>query len=82
MSGAALQPLSPQTARMRTLPARWNCSSGPPTFGVIIGMWPARDRRRLRRALVRNVVISVTPMSCLKQLARQIGHGAAPPNRS
>ena len=40
MSGAACSRLFAATARMRTLPVRWNCSSGPPTFGVIIGMWP------------------------------------------
>ena len=35
--------LDPRVAlieRMRTLPARWKSSSGPPTLGVIIGMWP------------------------------------------
>ena len=40
MSGAAASRVSALIARMRTFPVAWNCSSGPPTFGVIIGMWP------------------------------------------
>jgi hypothetical protein len=41
ISGAAFIRCCAAIARMRTVPARWNWSSGPPTLGVIIGICPA-----------------------------------------
>src|SRR5512132_674387 len=77
ISGAAANRCAAFTARMRILPVRWNSSSGPVTFGVIIGMCP------LTRSLIPGPAPlygtwtrSLRPV-LLEQFAGEIAHGAA-----
>src|SRR5215831_15749024 len=66
ISGAALRRVSALIERMRTLPARCRSSSGPPTFGVIIGMCPlARSATPGAEPLYGMCTMSGAPISCL-----------------